>query len=68
LIWNVFVHGDRNFLRADVVAFEDYQKFQGDFLKLQMECKLRNEGRKYIVNDGDIIQFFENNTKYRKRH
>lgn len=51
-----------------MVAFDDYQKFEGDFLKLQMESKLRNEGRKYIVNDGDIIAFFENNTKYRKRH
>jgi len=56
----------RNFLRADVVAFEDYQKFQGDYLKLAMESKLRNEGRKYLINDGDIVQFFENNTKYRK--
>jgi ribosome-binding ATPase YchF (GTP1/OBG family) len=37
---------------------EDWIEFQGDRLKLTIERKIRNEGRKYMINDGDIMAFF----------
>ena len=53
---------NRHFMRGDVIAFSDYERFNGDRLKLMIEAKLKNETKKYIVNDGDIIEFF-NHTK-----
>eukprot|EP01032_Pedospumella_encystans_P009083 gene9083-10725_t len=48
----------RNFLRGEVIAFADYERYKGDKLKLLMDGKLKSETKKYIVNDGDIIEFF----------
>lgn len=48
----------RDFLRSEVISMEDFIEFQGDRLRLTMERKIRNEGRKYMVNDGDILDFF----------
>ncbi|RYG66588.1 DUF933 domain-containing protein [archaeon] len=47
----------RNFIRADVVSFEDFQALGGDRIKLAIEGKVRAQGRKYIVNDGEIVDF-----------
>ncbi len=48
----------RNFMRVETIAFEEFLIFKGDRLKLNMDGKIRVEGRKYIVNDGDILDFF----------
>lgn len=48
----------RKFIRMEVIPFFEYKAFDGDQLKLRMEGKVRQEGRKYIVNDGDIVEFF----------
>jgi ribosome-binding ATPase YchF (GTP1/OBG family) len=53
----------RTFLRADVIGFTDFEEFRGDRLKLMMEGKLKNETKKYIVNDGDIVEYFTHNKK-----
>ena len=50
-------------MRGDVIAFSDYERFNGDRLKLMIEAKLKNETKKYIVNDGDIIEFFTHTKK-----
>ena len=49
---------NRNFLRGEVVSFNDFHFHGGDRLKVMMEGKLKAETKKYVVNDGDIIEFF----------
>ncbi|MCX8072723.1 MAG: YchF family ATPase [Candidatus Binatia bacterium] len=52
------IHSDieRGFIRAEVVAFEDYVQC-GSEAKAREAGKLRLEGKEYIVRDGDIIHF-----------
>ena len=47
----------------EVTRFEDYHAASGDKLVLKMEGKLRVEGRRYAINDGDIVEFFHNANK-----
>lgn len=52
------IHTDfvNNFIKADVIKYEDYISF-----KTRNACKdngkLRIEGKEYIVQDGDVIEF-----------
>ncbi len=41
-----------------MIGFADYERYKGDKLKLLMDGKLKSETKKYVVNDGDIIEFF----------
>ncbi|MGQ9553677.1 MAG: redox-regulated ATPase YchF [Anaerolineae bacterium] len=52
------VHSDmeRGFIRAEVVAFSDLQRL-GTLAAAREHGLLRVEGRDYIVQDGDVIQF-----------
>lgn len=52
------VHTDikRGFIRAETFSFDDLKEL-GDEKKVKAEGKLRLEGKDYIVNDGDIINF-----------
>ncbi|MFH1863195.1 MAG: DUF933 domain-containing protein [bacterium] len=52
------VHTDmeRGFIRAEVVNFGDFQQ-HGSFAACRSAGVLRLEGRNYIVQDGDIIEF-----------
>jgi ribosome-binding ATPase len=52
------VHSDieRGFIRAEVVAFKDFIEC-GSEARCKELGKLRLEGKEYIVNDGDIINF-----------
>ena len=52
------VHSDmeRGFIRAEVVAFEDL-KAAGSIAAARERGLLRLEGRDYVVQDGDVIQF-----------
>lgn len=45
-----------------MVGFEDYAANGGDRLKIRMAGKLKSETRKYVVNDGDIVEFFSHET------
>ena len=52
------IHTDfaRGFIRAETIAFEDFIAFGGE--KGAREAgRLRLEGRDYVVNDGDILNF-----------
>jgi len=52
------VHSDmeRGFIRAEVVAYEDFLKV-GSFAEAKKHGVFRLEGKEYIVQDGDIITF-----------
>ena len=52
------VHSDmeRGFIRAEVVAYEDFVK-TGSFAEAKKQGVFRLEGKEYIVQDGDIITF-----------
>ncbi len=52
------IHSDfeRGFIRAEVISFEDYEKFGGE--KGAKEAgKMRLEGKDYIMQDGDVCFF-----------
>ena len=52
------IHSDfeRGFIRAETIAFEDYVKFAGES-GAREAGKLRQEGKDYIVQDGDVMLF-----------
>lgn len=52
------IHTDfeRGFICAEVISYEDYINNDGE-LGARSAGKLRQEGREYIVKDGDIIEF-----------
>jgi len=52
------IHTDiaRGFIRAETVAFDDFRE-AGDFKTARAAGKVRLEGKSYIVQDGDIIDF-----------
>ncbi|GKQ43464.1 ribosome-binding ATPase YchF [Companilactobacillus sp. RD055328] len=52
------IHGDfeRGFIRAETISFEDLDKY-GSEQAVKEAGRLRSEGKEYVVNDGDIIEF-----------
>lgn len=52
------IHTDfiKKFIKADVVAFSDFIAF-GGWKKCREEGKVRSEGRDYIMQDGDVVEF-----------
>lgn len=52
------IHTDfeKKYIRAQVVTFEDLVT-TGSFAKAREAGKLRTEGKEYIVQDGDVIEF-----------
>ena len=52
------IHTDfiKNFIKADVVNFDDFVEFQG-WKKCRELGKVRSEGRDYIMQDGDVVEF-----------
>jgi hypothetical protein len=52
------IHTDfqRGFIRAEVVSFEDFVRFQGEH-GAREAGRLRLEGKDYVVQDGDVIHF-----------
>ncbi len=52
------IHSDmaRGFIRAETVAFDDFVE-AGDLKAAKTAGKVRQEGKSYVVQDGDIIHF-----------
>lgn len=52
------IHSDfeRGFIRAETVAFDDLQAY-GSMLKAKEAGKVRQEGKDYVVVDGDVMLF-----------
>ena len=55
------IHSDieRGFIRAEVVSFEDLVKF-GSMASARKQGLVRLEGRRYVLQDGDISHFLFN--------
>ena len=52
------IHTDfeRGFIKAEVISFADYVACQGE-QKAKETGKARQEGKEYVVADGDVILF-----------
>ena len=52
------IHTDfeRGFIRAETIAYDDYVKFNGE-AGARDAGKLRQEGKDYVVHDGDVMLF-----------
>jgi ribosome-binding ATPase YchF (GTP1/OBG family) len=52
------IHNDfeRGFIRAEVIAFEDFVKYKGE-QGAKDAGKMRVEGKEYVVHDGDVMHF-----------
>jgi obg-like ATPase 1 len=66
------IHTDfeRGFIKAEVVSFSDYKALCGDkkgMAAIKDAGKYRQEGKTYVVQDGDIIHFQFNVTAPKKK-
>lgn len=52
------IHGDfeKGFIRAETIAFDDYVALNGE-AGAREAGKLRQEGKEYVVQDGDVLMF-----------
>ncbi len=52
------IHSDieRGFIRAEIVSFEDYVEYQ-TMEALRAAGRLRSEGREYVMQEGDVVNF-----------
>jgi GTP-binding protein YchF len=52
------IHTDfeKGFIRAETIAFDDYVKFKGE-AGAREAGRLRSEGKDYVVQDGDVMNF-----------
>ena len=52
------IHTDfeKGFIRAETIAFDDYVKFKGES-GAREAGRLRSEGKEYVVQDGDVMNF-----------
>ena len=52
------IHSDfrEKFIRADVVSYEQLVE-AGSFVKAREKGKVRTEGKEYVVQEGDVIEF-----------
>ena len=55
------IHSDfeRGFIRAETIAYDDFVKFGGE-QACKEAGKMRSEGKDYIVQDGDLLNFLFN--------
>ena len=55
------IHTDfeKGFIRAQVVAFDDYVKYGGES-GARAAGALRPEGKEYEMKDGDVVEFMFN--------
>jgi hypothetical protein len=55
------IHTDfeKGFIRAQTIGFDDYIEYQGES-GAKEAGKMRQEGKDYIVKDGDVMNFLFN--------
>ena len=60
------IHTDfeKGFIKADIVSYDDFVAAEGSMTKIKEEGKLRQEGRDYVMQDGDIVEFKFNVSKH----
>ena len=56
------IHSDfeKGFICAEVIAYNEYITQKGDQISLKKKGLVRQEGKNYIIKDGDIIYFRHN--------
>lgn len=55
------IHSDfeRGFIRAETIAYDDFIKYGGE-QACKEAGKMRSEGKDYVVQDGDLLNFLFN--------
>jgi len=66
------IHTDfeRGFIKAEVCAFNDFKalhKGEATMAKVKEAGKYRQEGKQYVMQDGDIVVFMHNTTTAKKK-
>lgn len=66
------IHTDfeRGFIKAEVCAFDDFKTLcngQKSMANIKAAGKYRQEGKSYIMQDGDIVYFLFNVTTAKKK-
>ncbi len=53
------IHTDfeRGFIRAEVIAYNDFMACGGNMVTAKEKGLVRSEGKEYVMNDGDIVLF-----------
>ena len=53
------IHSDieRGFIRAEVIAYDDFIQNNGSMVQAKEAGLIRSEGKEYIMKDGDIVLF-----------
>lgn len=56
------IHSDfeRGFIRAQVIGYEDLKAADFDYALVKSRGQQRTEGKEYVVQDGDVIEFLFN--------
>ncbi len=56
------IHTDmeRGFIRAEVTSYDDFVAADGKFAEARRRGTLRQEGKAYIIQDGDVVTFLFN--------
>ena len=56
------IHSDfeRGFIRAQVISYADLAAQDFDYAAVKAKGQQRTEGKEYVVQDGDIIEFLFN--------
>ena len=56
------IHSDfeRGFIRAQVIAYKDLEDADFNYAAVKAKGLQRTEGKGYVVNDGDVIEFLFN--------
>jgi ribosome-binding ATPase len=52
------IHGDleRGFIRAEIVSYDDYVQYR-TMEALRAAGRVRSEGREYVMQEGDVVNF-----------
>jgi len=52
------IHSDieRGFIRAEIASFDDLQRL-GGLAAVKEAGRLRSEGREYVMQEGDVVNF-----------
>lgn len=66
------IHTDfeRGFIKAEVANFDDFKKLHNGekgMGKVRDAGKYRQEGKQYVMQDGDIVVFMHNTTAAKKK-
>lgn len=56
------IHTDmeRGFIRAEVTSYDDFIAVEGKFAEARRHGTLRQEGKTYLIQDGDVVTFLFN--------